>query len=127
MSITTRIEPEHKLVIHTVSGDFGLVDVQPAWQAMLAHPDFRPDMNVMWDFRGITNLKDQFSSADIQQIASMTVDHLQQREKKYRLALVAERDLLFGFSRMFAAYTGELPMDLRVFRSLDEARAWLLE
>jgi hypothetical protein len=41
------------------------------------------------------------------------------------VALVGEKDLIFGLSRMWEAYVGEASMETRVFRTLEEARDWL--
>jgi hypothetical protein len=43
------------------------------------------------------------------------------------LAVVAERDVLFGMSRVFEALTESHFASARVFRRRDEAEAWLGE
>ncbi len=43
------------------------------------------------------------------------------------VAVIHSSDVGFGLSRMWQAYTGEFPFISRVFRSMDEARAWVLE
>lgn len=42
-----------------------------------------------------------------------------------KLALVATRDLFFGFSRMYEILRDESPVEVGVFRSLPEAIQWL--
>ncbi|MBW1883985.1 MAG: hypothetical protein JRG89_16360 [Deltaproteobacteria bacterium] len=42
-----------------------------------------------------------------------------------KLALVATRDLFFGFSRMYEILRDESPVEVGVFRSLPEAVQWL--
>ena len=42
-----------------------------------------------------------------------------------KLALVATRDLFFGFSRMYEILRDESPVEVGVFRSVPEAVQWL--
>jgi len=43
------------------------------------------------------------------------------------VAVVVSSELGFGMSRMWQAYTSEFPFVSRVFRSMDEAKAWVVE
>jgi len=38
---------------------------------------------------------------------------------------VASNDVAYGLSRMYQAFRSESPLELRVFREMDEAREWL--
>lgn len=42
-----------------------------------------------------------------------------------KMALVATRDLFFGFSRMYEILRDDSPLEIQVFRSLPEAEKWL--
>ncbi|MBE7462367.1 MAG: hypothetical protein HS116_02630 [Planctomycetes bacterium] len=42
-----------------------------------------------------------------------------------RRALVAPQDIVFGLSRMYEMFSGAKGQNIRVFRTLDEARTWL--
>ena len=46
---------------------------------------------------------------------------------KRKLALVSTVDLIFGMSRVFIAHANRIPGNYLVFRSSEEARAWLAE
>lgn len=48
-----------------------------------------------------------------------------QRPEDSQVAIVAPGDLFFGLSRMYEAYRDGSGLRMRIFRSLDEARAWL--
>ncbi len=124
MPVKTVIDVDQNLVLHLITDSFRMTDIEPAWKAMLADPQFRPEMNVLWDFRKGTHAL-EFSTDDIQNIVSMTANHIKQRGASYRLALLATKDLFFGLSKMFAAYGDEIPIDIHVFRSMDEALDWL--
>lgn len=125
MSVETIIDTDNNLVTHTVIKGFGIADIEPAWLAMLSSPDFKSGMNVLWDFR-LAAHTDMFSNSDIQEIASMTARHIQLRGTDYKLVLLASRDLYFGFSKMFEAYGNQIPIEIHVFRVMDEALDWLM-
>ncbi len=42
-------------------------------------------------------------------------------------AVVAEKDIVFGMSRMWQSYTDEASVVTAVFRSMDEAESWVAE
>ena len=44
-----------------------------------------------------------------------------------RITFVAGKAVTFGMARMFAAYTDQLPFQVRVFYDPEEAEAWLAE
>lgn len=126
MPVKTVVDIEKNLVIHTILGGFGLVDIEPAWRAMLVDPKFQAGMNVLWDFRqGIQT--SSFSAEDMRHIVSMTAEHIKQRGAEYKLALLAPRDLYFGLSRMFEAYGDEIPIEIHAFRTMENALDWLNE
>ena len=43
------------------------------------------------------------------------------------MALVASEDFEFGLSRMWEAIAQDLPLEIKVFRDMDEARTWVVE
>jgi hypothetical protein len=44
-----------------------------------------------------------------------------------KIAIVASHDLTFGLSRIYSAYAQSANLQARIFRTLDEARAWIGE
>ena len=44
---------------------------------------------------------------------------------KPKIAVIAPKDASFGLARMYGAYSDEIEADFVVFRSSDEALAWL--
>jgi len=124
MTVETIIDPQQNLVIHTVRRGFGLADIEPAWADMLANPEFKTGMNVLWDFRQGVHTA-QFSGSDMRHIVEMTAAHIKQRGAKYKLALLASRDLYFGLSKMFEAYGDEIPIEIHAFRTMEDALDWI--
>lgn len=62
----------------------------------------------------------------VQELAAFTRER-RPRRLPPRIAVIAANEIDFGTVRVYAGFTGlEFP-DLRVFRSLDDARRWLFE
>jgi hypothetical protein len=79
-------------------------------------------MNALWDLtRGTI---DGGTSDDIQALAAAIGKRLN-HDDHHKVAIAAPQDLAYGLARMYEAYTGELPTELKVFRSKDEALDWL--
>ena len=122
MAIEMRIDESAGLRIHTVSGEMTYDDVSRTLKAVNSEPEFRPELNVLWDLRGAA-LK-MFSSSDVGKV----VDVVRGNWTGARAALVVARDADFGLARMYelqhdTAASGEI----RVFRDLEEAKAWVMQ
>src|SRR5512140_3223589 len=74
--------------------------------------------------------------ADLTPVDSFDVDFLavsdlakKKRERRYsrivKSALVADRPVAVGFARMYQTILNNPDVDVRIFPSLDEARAWV--
>lgn len=48
------------------------------------------------------------------------------KHRPHKSAVVASGDLAFGLMRIFSAYGSEAAVEIEVFRTLEEARRWLL-
>lgn len=91
--------------------------------AVLSHPEFVPDMSVIYDH---TDLAGYVSSIDIRTIAENAARSSKTLPYWGRLAMVVPEPALFGLARMWEAYAGdELAARTRVFASLGEAYEWL--
>jgi hypothetical protein len=104
----------------------GIVDdaqLLTSYAALLSDPDYDATLNDLVDLRGVARL--EISADAMRQLISMyrPVDKLGVRT---RLAVVAASDVTFGMSRMYELLRGdEVPEEIRVFRSYDDAVAWL--
>jgi hypothetical protein len=106
-------------VIGAVKGD----DVVDLARSLLAHPDWHSAVNVLVDYResDFTEL----SKIEMEQVAKSIVEIANEFDGA-RAALVVSREVDFGIVRMWEMSTGdEIPFAFRVFRSIDEARAWI--
>ena len=88
---------------------------------VFAEIDTLDDSNLrLWDFVGGLDL----TTAELREIADFTADQVPQPD---RVAIVSAADLGYGLMRMFQAYREDAERaDIRVFRNVDDARAFLL-
>ena len=94
-----------------------------AFDAAVSHQTYQSGMGRLWDFR----------DADLSSIASDTVKAMAQYSLRFRpgindvkVAFVAGRDFEFGLSRMFEMSSNS-KTPIRVFRSMKEAREWMMK
>jgi len=65
------------------------------------------------------------TTAEGQQELAVLVGGLEDQLRGYRLAMVADSDLVFGMFRMWDMQRADLDYEVRVFRDYDDALAWL--
>jgi hypothetical protein len=124
MQATRKIDKKTGLVTITISGEVDLLPaIKTAADDMLHDPDFRPGADALWDLRKAEMR--HLSTEDILSLVSFIKGHQQERGAGYKVAIVVERDLLFGGARMFEAFSDTVPFSCRVFRDLDEAQGWI--
>ena len=93
-----------------------------AYTALVSDPAFDPAINDLVDLSAVTRL--DVTSAGVRRVAQMfdPMNHLQTQN---RLAIVAPRDELFGMARMYEILRSDAPEETRVFRTMEQARAFL--
>jgi hypothetical protein len=112
------IDPLQKAVFTRGWGrlsDEDLVDYQGR---LNADPDFEPDFSQLVDLSGVERL--DISAEGVRTIA--TEDRWAQEARR---AFVAPLDEVYGMVRMHEAFIGRDSPNIRIFRELAEARAWL--
>ena len=119
--IEKRDIPEKELRINTVRG----VTVRDDF--LQAIKDFyrdQPPKNLLWNFRDVD--VSSFTPSDMQAIVEAMKRFTHSRVGG-KSAIVAPRDLEFGFARMFEILGGQLDLEfeIAVFRETDEAMAWI--
>ncbi len=123
MTVQTTIDVAAGIVIHKVTGDLLLEDVQQAFAMRAGHPEFRPDMGVLWDLSEAN--ASRMTSNDIRTIAGQNKARLKKKGVRYRVAFLAPRDIEYGLSRMYEMFADASLVENRVFRTPEEARQWL--
>jgi hypothetical protein len=88
-----------------------------AVDAALKHPNYRPGMGVLHDWRG---LREPPEAADIRARADYGA-----QLGRIRWAVVVSSEVGYGMGRMAEILTGDPLIELRVFRDIGEAEAWI--
>jgi len=95
--------------------------------AAKALPEFVVDLSKfthgLVDLTGVTYL--DVSTEDIKKISEQNLK-LSQLTGAGRIAIAASSDLAFGMSRMYGALVSTKNWTVATFRTMEEARAWLL-
>jgi len=124
MPITSRIDTRSDLAIHTANGPLSIADIVAAYESIASDPSFRPDMGVLWDMSN-TNASGA-GPADVKAVVRAIGNKLGDNTY-HKVAIAASSDFLYGLARMYEIYASRLPIDVKVFRSREEARVWLCD
>ncbi len=121
MPVTYQIDACRGLIQTRCVGAVSLADVQQHFRQLALDPRLPDRPDVLLDLLDLTSVpqSDQLRAvaADIQSLASSI--------RWGAFAVVADRDVLFGMSRMLEAFTSDAFGASRVFRSRHEAMDWL--
>lgn len=124
MPITRIIDKNTGFVRITISGNINLLEaIKSAAMGMIQDPEFTPGAHALWDLRNAE--AKNLTAEDLRALVFFLEKHQAKRGAGYKVAIVAERDLLFGGARMFEAFADTLPFSCRVFRTMEEAEQWI--
>jgi hypothetical protein len=123
MPVRDRYDPEHEVLLLEIDGKVRDEDLVAYAQRAAGNPAIPPGHDELVDLRGVES-EDGVQSHTLRRIASLFSDADRGPERS-RVALVASADVAYGLSRMYQAFRADSPLDLRVFREMSEARAWL--
>jgi len=121
MPVRQWIEADRRRIRAVVAGDFKLDDVLEAIDASVSDPDFEPGFDVLSDHSEVG------APMGTDQLKQMTahLQRLSRQLKDARWAIVASKPVSYGMMRMLSVFAERVPMRVEVFRSLEEAEAWL--
>jgi hypothetical protein len=121
VSITWTLD-EGSRVIRTLGiGDVTAGEVASHLDELDGRLDPGVRFDVLLDLGGCTSLP---TSEQLRAIAAQ-LGRLGGRHRFGRCAIVAQRDALFGMTRMFEVFAQEQFAETRAFRAADEAERWL--
>ncbi len=121
--ITFAVDEAKKRRVATYTGRIDDDTILSAYANLVKQADFDPSLDDLADMREVTSM--DVSATALRQIMGMFAP-VDQLAIPTRLALVAASDLVFGMSRMYEMLRGDdVPEEIRVFRSHDEAITWL--
>jgi hypothetical protein len=114
-----KIDKQHRVVLSTASGVFDLASALAHQDQLLADPDFDPGYSQLLDFTHITGVELDVDA--VRKIAERRVFWPCPRR-----AILINRDVEQNFVRLFQLLREEEgEHGIRVFRSLDDALAWI--
>lgn len=112
-----KIDIDAGVVVSSAIGSLNSQEVEDLRAELSVDASFDPEFDHLIDLSAVTEL--QVEAADIKSLAETRVFN-----QDSKTALVGDRDLLYGMSRVFQAWRDN-DTYTEVFRSMDEARQWL--
>ncbi len=119
LAITYSIDPNSRTLSIISIDEVNDAQVVVFFENLLADPRFTPGLNLLMDM----TLQ---SGVPGSQLIRDTARRIEGKEFSFsRIAIVANRDALFGVARMFEVYAEKATTAVRTFRSRDEALEWI--
>jgi uncharacterized protein YbaA (DUF1428 family) len=118
MGMSYKIDQERRLVVTRGWGELSSRELFDVMSQIMSDPRFDPTYRSLGDLRDVTSVTvDPMATA--QTAASpLFADGV-------RRAIVATSDVAYGMARMFAAYSERAGQEVRIFREMALAEAWL--
>jgi hypothetical protein len=122
MPIEHRYDPALRTLFLEFSGEVSEAELVDTARKLAADPSIPPGHRELVDLSRIQNT--DVTSAALRRVAHIYTES-DKRPEDSRVAIVAPGDLYYGLSRMYEAFRRSSPVEIRVFRELGEARAFL--
>jgi len=120
MPASYEIDRERRLILNRAWGVLTADDLRVTREKLQDDPEFQSDFAQLFDLRDVTEIA--ISSTMMGNVASSSVFL-----PGVRRAFVTGNAMQFGMARMFAAHAEIHRQQVRVFREMSEALAWLGE
>lgn len=120
MAFHYEIKPDQQLVVVHMSGAATREEISASRAAVAADPLFKTGFSALIDLRELTSTE-ALTTADIQQLAASTIDHMKRR------AFVVRDPAAYGLIRMYDSMRMPTTRDeeIRLFDNMADAEAWL--
>jgi hypothetical protein len=127
LPITNRIFPADGYFVSHWEGRIHAHELIPAFEALMRQDDWKPGLNELADLSAAD--ASGLQARDFLRLAAWaTEQHRKEGVTGVRIAVYAPENLPFGLARVYEmAGEAEDLATTRVFRSLEEAEAWLKE
>lgn len=123
MDYTIASHPHANAFVITTRGAFDIHDFTRLADELLAHPDWQPGCQCLFDYRGT-----DFAAVQAVELRWAADLHAERNGRigQGRAALVMKDLLDFGMGRMYEMSLGDrAAAELQVFRDIAEARRWI--
>ncbi len=119
---TYTIDLEHGCIFIKWSGIVKAHDIIAFNREIEQDPDYRSGLNRLADFRQAEVVAE---SDEMRAVVREVIERRDANEGHRKAAILVSGDLQFGRSRMYITMADQTRPELRPFRRLDEAMAWL--
>lgn len=123
MPYTTRVIREGTGLVRTWTGEVTPLEMV---EAVRNFPSVLPDpgrlTHALMDLSGVNRIR--FDMGGLMEILRVTREQEARMQPGY-MAIVAEDSLVYGIARMYQGFSQDRTWEVRVFRRLPEAEAWL--
>jgi len=123
MPISSHIDEAKGLTVFKVTGMLRYDELLTVVKSFYAED---PTKHVLWDMIDATEI--QVTSKEVETIANFRL-RFEGKRTWGKTAIVAQKDIIFGLSRMFQIQSDvqQAPYPVKVFRSIDAANQWIEE
>ena len=121
MPIKVAIDEKNSLIYREFIGLVEVDEITASIESVVNHPNFHPNMKSLNDLRQVTHQADKTYVMKIAQAITQYSGKL----ASGKVAVVASADVVFGMMRMLQSYVGDVPIDIMIFKDVDEAMDWL--
>jgi hypothetical protein len=121
MPVLYKLDAANGIIRTKCVGDVTLEEVLGHFEELARDPDCPSRLDVLLD------LTEETTIPQIHELRAVTraIAKVRERVRFCAVAVVATRDALFGMLRMFQVFTEALFREAQIFRTLEEAEAWL--
>ena len=123
MSISHTYDKRSQWAIYVCQGTLGVEDFIEAIQVVYGEQGQYP-LYSLWDLRE-ADLSD-VGLEGVEKLGELT-GRVWREDERGKTAIVANRKLVYGLSRMFQQTVDGQPRDIAIFEDIDSARNWLAE
>ena len=121
MPIKYWIEKDHRRIRAVVSEDITVDDVFTAIKGATEDADFEPGFDVLSDH---TEVVAPLTTKQAEQMSSY-LSSLSKVMAHSRWAVITKNPASYGMMRMLWVFLEEVPMELKIFETMEEAYKWL--
>ena len=123
MPITCQFKPDESLVVFAHVGMVSDEEFLTRYEACFEDPGFDSSFDILVDLRQ-TNSSPRGTTV-LSKMADYMRDKYENVERGPKAAILAPELLSFGLARMFEVFSEDVTIDVKVFRTVDEAVDWL--
>lgn len=121
MPVVYHIDTDRKFIHTRCLGNVTLAEVLDHFPALVHDPACPDRLDVLLDLSEVTSVPERHQLRQV----SYKIGSISDRVQFGACAIVAPTDFLFGLSRMFEAFAEKWFRQIKVFRGIADAEAWL--